>query len=212
LGNAKLKHLDPEAQKHFGFNSAKARDLELKQREANAQFRTNFAQGRIGEYSTANLPGSRRVQEQADPEPQLDSGQRTSLVGQQAPELVVEKWLTLAPDTSRKFVLIEFLGTWCGACRRSIPLLNSISEEYEDRLVVIGVSAEREIDVRNQKSPRINYAVAIDSKQRTYRAAGVRAIPHVLLIDPRGVVRYAGSPSSFEDRRILEKILDKYAD
>src|SRR6478736_184892 len=71
-----------------------------------------------------------------------------SFLGAKAPEVVVEKWLTAAPDTKGKFVLIDFWATWCGPCRRAIPELNAFQKKFADKLVVIGVSDETEDAVR----------------------------------------------------------------
>src|SRR6056300_213251 len=59
-----------------------------------------------------------------------------------APELVVEKWLGDEPQTSGKFILMEFWATWCSACRRAQPLMNSLQDEFGEELVIIGISDE----------------------------------------------------------------------
>ncbi|MCP3918584.1 MAG: TlpA family protein disulfide reductase [bacterium] len=123
------------------------------------------------------------------------------LRGKQAPELQVEKWLTDAPDTEGKTVLIDFWATWCPPCREAIPHLNDFQKKFADDLVVIGISAEQPATVeRFMKKTEMQYAQAIDTKARTKDAVDVQGIPHVLLISSDGIVRWQGFPESEEDR------------
>jgi cytochrome c biogenesis protein CcmG/thiol:disulfide interchange protein DsbE len=135
-----------------------------------------------------------------------------SYLGQKAPDLVVEKWLTKEPDRKGKFVLIDFWATWCGPCRKAIPELNALHKKFGDRLVVIGVSDETEEKVKSMKEPTITYFSAIDTQGRTKKAVEVKGIPHVLLIDPQGVVRWEGFPllDGFElTEKVVADILAK---
>ena len=117
-----------------------------------------------------------------------------SFLGQPAPKLEVEKWLTAAPDTKGKFVLIDFWATWCPPCRKAIPELNGYHKKFGDKLVVIGLSDQTEEDVRKLVDPKIEYFVAIDTQARMKKAVEVKGIPHVLIIDPQGIVRWEGFP------------------
>jgi len=117
-----------------------------------------------------------------------------SVLGQKAPELVVEKWLTAEPDTKGKFVLIDFWATWCGPCRRAIPELNKFQKQFGEKLVVIGISDEKEEVVRKMASPVVEYASAIDTQGRMKKLLEVKGIPHVIVVDPQGVVRWEGYP------------------
>ena len=207
MGNAKLKNLDPELQKHFHYDAAKSLQLENAQTQANAAF-------------DKNLLSAPPVQSRPDDTEQLSSAAdgddfvvpklyAKSFRGQRAPYFVVEKWITPAPDTSGKFVLIDFWATWCGPCRASIPDLNQLYAKYSDRMTVIGVSDETEADVRKMTSPQINYAVAIDTQKRMMSTLEITGIPHSILIDPRGIVRYEGMPQYLNDQ-ILEHLFEKY--
>ena len=117
-----------------------------------------------------------------------------SFLNQKAPELTVEKWLTKEPDRKGKFVLIDFWATWCGPCRKAIPELNAFHKKFGDKLVVIGISDEPEAKVKSMTTPGIEYYSAIDTQARTKKAVEVKGIPHVLIIDPQGIVRWEGFP------------------
>ena len=117
-----------------------------------------------------------------------------SFLGHKAPDFVVEKWLTPEPERKGKFVLIDFWATWCGPCRKAIPELNALHKKFGSQLVVIGVSDETEAKVRALADPKIEYASAIDTQARMKKALGVTGIPHVILIDPTGIVRWEGFP------------------
>ncbi len=79
-----------------------------------------------------------------------------------APPLDVQTWLKGKPELEGKFVLVEFWRTWCGACKKTVPLLNSFQEKYGKELVVIGITGEPEETVRAYAGPAMDYAVAID--------------------------------------------------
>jgi cytochrome c biogenesis protein CcmG/thiol:disulfide interchange protein DsbE len=136
-----------------------------------------------------------------------------SYLDQKAPALVVEKWLTPAPNYKGKFILIDFWATWCAPCRKSIPELNAFHKKFGDRLVIIGLSREDEATVRKMTEPKIDYSIAIDRAARTQAEARVEGIPHVMLIDPKGIVRWEGLPllEGHElTEKVLKDILDKY--
>jgi thiol-disulfide isomerase/thioredoxin len=137
-----------------------------------------------------------------------------SYLGKKAPELVVEQWLAGKPATAGKFVLIDFWATWCGPCRRAIPELNAIQKQFGDKLVVIGLTDEPEKVVRAMHEPKIGYAVAIDTKHRTKDQLKVLGIPHVLLLDPAGVVRWEGFPLLETDpltAQAVAEVIRKYS-
>ena len=117
-----------------------------------------------------------------------------SVLNEQAPKLVVEKWLGDQPQTKGKFILIDFWATWCPPCRQFIPILNDISSKHPNDLVVIGISDEPAEKVEAMATVKPTYYEAIDTRRRMHDKLEVKGIPHVILIDPNGIVRWEGFP------------------
>ena len=136
-----------------------------------------------------------------------------SYLNKKSPEFVIEKWLSKKPNTTGKFILIDFWATWCGPCKKAIPELNNYQKEFKDNLVVIGISDESKSTVKKMKSPSMNYYSAIDTEERMKKRYKVEGIPHCVLIDPNGIVRWEGFPGlkGFElTSQIIENIIEKY--
>ncbi len=79
-----------------------------------------------------------------------------------APPLDVRKWLTDKPEMEGKFLVIEFWRTWCSACKRMTPLMNTLHAKYGDELVVIGITGEAEETVKAYAGPKKDYFLALD--------------------------------------------------
>lgn len=211
LASAKLKDLDPDFQKYFHFDPAKSERVEQADIQATVDFQAKLAREK---------PASK-------PKPAADFHQPSvygngpdfvdtdlharSILGKSAPALDVEKWLTpQPPDTTGKFVLIDLWATWCEPCRQSIPALNQFQADFSDRLVIIGVTEEAELDVRQMRSPVIGYPVAVDMQGRLKHELEVTAIPYCILVDPNGIVRFEGNPLGLDEGK-LRHFLAKYA-
>lgn len=136
-----------------------------------------------------------------------------SILNEKAPELIVEQWVSKQPDTEGKFVLIDFWATWCGPCRAYIPTLNNLQEKYADKIAIIGISDETAEKVQAFDNPKIKYFEAIDTKGVTKNMLQVKGIPHAILIDPNGIVRWEGFPlldgNELTDK-VIKDLLEKY--
>ncbi|MDL2319871.1 TlpA family protein disulfide reductase [Alistipes sp. OttesenSCG-928-B03] len=129
-----------------------------------------------------------------------------SVLNEKAPILVVEKWLGDAPETEGKFVIVDFWATWCGPCKKAIPEMNEFSKKFKDDLVVIGLSDETEEQVKAMTSPVIEYYSAIDTQKRMSNALEVKGVPHVIVIDPEGIVRWEGFPT-LQGHELTEEVI-----
>jgi len=131
-------------------------------------------------------------------------------VGDTAPGLDIEEWVSSSPVeiAEGRVFIITFWATWCAPCKRAMPMLSSMQEQYRDRISIIGVSTEQIGVVRsffNQNRTLMRYAVGVDRQSATSRAwmeaAGQSGIPASFIVDRRGRVQFIGNPlaSDFED-------------
>ncbi len=209
MGNAKLKNLDVELQERFKFDSAKASEMEKKQAAASAKYFLEVAKQKPGPKPQRAEDDKPAVVEE-DGDPVVTKLYARSLRGQRPPQIVVEQWLTPAPEVKDKFVLVDFWVTWAEPCRRAVPHLNALQSKFKDRLVVMGISNEPVEEVKKMASPQVDYFVGTDTQARTYNDLEVRGVPHTILVDPAGIVRFEG-PSVFLEESALERLLAKYS-
>ncbi|MFO7785014.1 MAG: TlpA disulfide reductase family protein [Desulfatiglandales bacterium] len=116
-------------------------------------------------------------------------------------------------DFEGKVVLVDFWAMWCPPCRKSIPELVSLQEQYrEEGLVIIGISLDdpKKADDRSlidfKKLHRINYPVLrgadVFRVVEDYFVDEKLGIPTLFVIDRKGVIvdRHVGFfPGVLED-------------
>lgn len=162
-------------------------------------------------WGALSLPG-RGPQDQPD-----SSSESSAELARTRDNLALGRWLTKpAPrtpfetldgslarlaDHTGTTVVLNFWGTWCAPCRREIPELIELYEEYGDRgVIVVGVAIESgSADAIKAFADElgINYPIWIGSAEAAVEEFGTIGYPFTVLIDPRGIIRkeYLGPQS-----------------
>lgn len=82
--------------------------------------------------------------------------------------------------------IIDFYADWCGPCKMVAPILEELSDEYKDRLVI--------------------YKVNTDIEQELAAVFGIQSIPTLLFIDSAGEPMM--QPGAYP-KHVLKKIIDE---
>ena len=131
-----------------------------------------------------------------------------SLLGKAAPPLDVERWIGTKPALEGKFILATFWSPTSIASKKYVSQMNDFQSKWEQNLAVIGVICSRDADANAVQDAKANFPCAMDSNLKVSAAFGVTSIPSVVLVDPKGVVLYAGHPAALT-ATYLQSVLGK---
>jgi thiol-disulfide isomerase/thioredoxin len=139
-------------------------------------------------------------------------------VGKPCPEFTLthvthypKKQVTLN-DFKGKWLFLDFWFTGCTSCIRSFPKINTFQKEFErDALfLLIGTNDKkynRNIEAvfeKLAKNQGLSIAAAYDSTLGP--RWGITTMPHIIIVDPQGIVRHITNGSDMNRERI-EKLL-----
>ena len=86
-------------------------------------------------------------------------------------------------------------------------------EEFSKDVVVIGISDEPVEKIKAMKEPVIEYYYGVDTKKTMDKILEIKGIPHVIIIDPKGIVRWEGFPLLENHKltpEVVKNLIEKY--
>lgn len=117
-------------------------------------------------------------------------------------------------DYKGKVVLVDFWATWCPPCRKGIPDLISLKNEFKGKdFEIIGISVDQENTVNEvvpfMKQYGINYPVVYYDPSALASFGTVESIPTSFILDKNGKVvsSYVGLTEKSNFERDIKKAL-----
>ncbi len=109
-----------------------------------------------------------------------------------------------------KWLLVDFWASWCGPCRRAMPLLKEIYTEYKEKgLEVLGVAVwdEPADSERAARQLQLPWPQIINAQKIPTDIYGIYGIPHLMLIAPDGTIAARG----IEGDELRQAIADAFS-
>lgn len=129
----------------------------------------------------------------------MGGGEATGMVGRKAPDFYIETsdgdYLTRA-SLEGKVVVLDFWASWCGPCVKALPELDKVYRRFADnpnvQFVAVSVDDDRTLDNAYQFIQRNRIAMPMAPVAGTGNPIAeqfkVRGIPHMVIIDPDGII------------------------
>lgn len=99
--------------------------------------------------------------------------------------------VTLSSFKGKQPVFIKFWATWCGYCRREIPKITELREQYSPQeLAILSIDIGESPQQVSQFAERvgINYTVLLDENSTVAQQYGVLGVPTMFLVTKEGRV------------------------
>lgn len=106
-------------------------------------------------------------------------------------------------------VMLNFWASWCGPCRKEMPLLDEMSKRYSAAgFVLYGVNVEEDnTDAKKLiKELGVSFPILYDTESKASSLYNVDAMPTTVVIDKKGEIRFvnrgykAGDENKYRDQ------------
>ena len=125
------------------------------------------------------------------------------------------QWTTYQEVKGENLTVIDFWATWCQPCLRSIPEINNLYINFQDRGVnFIGISID---GPRNQsklkpyvKSLGITYKILRDVNSEVMADMNITVVPTLLILNKDGDILFLHEGYRPGDEQLIKKQIEKY--
>ena len=93
-------------------------------------------------------------------------------------------------DYKGKGVFLNFWGTWCEPCKKEMPHMEKLANEYKGKVEILAVNVgESDFQVNNfAKQYSLTFPIAIDTGKEVMDTYGVDPLPTTFMIKPDGTI------------------------
>jgi len=96
-------------------------------------------------------------------------------------------------DYKGQVVLLNFWASWCGPCRKEMPILEQLHKQYRSRgFTMVGVNVEPDSSdaLGFLKATPVSFPILFDKESKVSKLYAVQGMPNTVILDRKGNVRY----------------------
>jgi thiol-disulfide isomerase/thioredoxin len=135
--------------------------------------------------------------------------------GQSLPSLATFALEGTLPDLANKVVLVDFWASWCGPCKASFPVLDTLQKRYASQgFTVVGINVDEKRGAMETflKTHSVSFPILRDARQKLVASAGIKGMPSSFIVDRKGIIRtvhagFKGANTEAELIREIEELL-----
>ena len=139
-----------------------------------------------------------------------------------APDLGISAWLNTGgrpvslKDLRGRPVIVEFWSKDCPPCVKNLPRIKRIAAGYRGDVALLTVHVSLDRDEPNQdraaieaflKEAGVSYPVGIDGGGRQWSRYDFHYLPHMVVVDARGRVRWSGNLYVHDAEKVVRRVL-----
>ena len=133
------------------------------------------------------------------------SAPERDITGRRARDFKFENPVTGATrlsDLRGRIVLLAFWGSWCIPCRRELPLLDRLQQEYGEKSIqVIGITADPPWKAEEfLQQLNVHVTTVCERIDEISKGYAVMGLPCLIIVDRRGVVAQVIRHEASEDQ------------
>lgn len=143
-----------------------------------------------------------------------ESAPSFSLSDRKANIFTLSKVVGQAGENKVRGVIVTFFASWCGICRRDLPLINALVNEYASKgvkIVIIDVKETNEVISALLRELNVDKPVVLgDHDGAVADQYGIRFLPTTYFIDAEGKIRdviFGGMRDASEFKKSAETLL-----
>jgi peroxiredoxin len=112
-------------------------------------------------------------------------------------------------DYKGQVVLINFWASWCGPCRKEMPLLEALQQRYAPLgFTMLGINVEEDSSLAAEflRDTPVTFPILYDRENAVSKSYDVIAMPTTIIVDREGGIRYihhgykAGYENDYQDQ------------
>lgn len=116
---------------------------------------------------------------------------------------LIKPWI----NKTKHIVILSFFATWCEPCKKEIPHLEKLQEEFKDlplKFFLIDVGEERDKVKEFVDKESVKIPVLLDRYQKTAERFDALTLPRLFVIDQNGLIQRKQKGFSNPDDFLIE--------